>query len=139
MIRCGIDPVDILVIALYAGQKRCYQRLLKKLGIPVDVSTVDGCQESERPYVILNPTTPGGYLYHLGFLKDVNRMDVALSRGQDGLIIVGNKEMANFDKPSKVVDLWRRLTRHIVDNHEMVSRSFGADTEVYPRSPWRFA
>ena len=94
---------------MYAGQKRCDQRLFKNLGISVDVSTVNGCRGAERSYVILNPTTPGGHLYDLGFLKNVKRMKVALSRAQDGLIIVGNKEMALFDIASNAVDLWRRL------------------------------
>ena len=127
MIRCGIDPVDILIIAMYAEQKRCYQRLFKKLSISVDVSTVNGCQGAERPYVILDLITPGGHLYDLGFLKDVKRMDVVLSRARNGLIIVDNKEMALFDIASNAVDLWRRLIRHIVSKEEMINKSFGAD------------
>ena len=57
----------------------------------VSIDTVDGFQGKESDIVIFSLTrTTGSYR----FLSDVRRLNVALSRARDRLIIVGNMEYA---------------------------------------------
>ena len=56
----------------------------------VDVSTVDGFQGQEREVIILSCVRTGGESGNgIGFLSDVRRMNVALTRARCSLYILG--------------------------------------------------
>lgn len=66
---------------------------------PIDVNTVDGFQGREKDLVIFSAVraqyTESAFpdsnrLTHVGFLSDVRRMNVALTRARHNLWIVGN-------------------------------------------------
>ena len=58
---------------------------------------MDGSQGKQRGFVIVDPVTPGGLQYTLGFLKSLPRLDVCLSRAQDGLLVIGDIDMAGSE------------------------------------------
>ncbi len=95
MLSFGIPASDILLIAFYAAQKRCYIRLFKALGINIMIKSVNSSQGKGKPFVILDMVTPGAPQYTMGSLNDLRRINVALSRTEDGLLIVGNHRMTN--------------------------------------------
>jgi superfamily I DNA and/or RNA helicase len=46
----------------------------------------------------------------IGFLDSYRRINVALTRAQHGLIIIGNKQTLQSD------DKWRAIIQHFIDN-----------------------
>ena len=86
----GNEP-SIGVITFYAKQRQNISLEVqnKKLS-NVAVNTVDGFQGSERDIIIISCVRggPGG----IGFLKDRQRLNVALTRARSALVVVGNME-----------------------------------------------
>lgn len=131
MISTGISEYQILIITFYAAQRRCYQRFFRAQGLNVlVVSSVDGSQGKQADFVILDNVTPGGGPYSLGFLKDLARVNVALSRAKDGLIVVGSQTMCDGNRHSEIIQVWKDLIDHFRQNGCMQSVRFGSDTEV---------
>ncbi|KAG5732132.1 hypothetical protein E4T56_gene2153 [Termitomyces sp. T112] len=56
----------------------------------VDFNTVDGFQGQEKDIIILSCVRSGVGLQTIGFLTDVRRMNVALTRAKSSLFILGN-------------------------------------------------
>ncbi len=83
----GIAPDDIAVIAPYAAQVRWLrQRCLNKA---VEIDTVDGFQGREKD-VILITLVRSNAIGEIGFLSDIRRMNVALTRARRKLIVIGD-------------------------------------------------
>jgi superfamily I DNA and/or RNA helicase len=75
------------VIAPYAAQVRLLRDLLPVPGLEID--SVDGFQGREKEAVVLSlvRSNPEG---EIGFLADVRRTNVALTRARRKLIVVGD-------------------------------------------------
>jgi superfamily I DNA and/or RNA helicase len=87
LIEAGVPPDDIAVIAPYAAQVRV---LRERPGIAgVEIDSVDGFQGREKEAVIISlvRSNPEG---EIGFLSDVRRMNVAMTRARRKLLIIGN-------------------------------------------------
>ena len=90
--------VPIGIICFYAKQRDAIDRLLsEEVGLAerrrwVKVDTVDGYQGKENRIIILSTVrnNPRGVV---GFLRSPNRINVAMSRAMERLIIVGSKSM----------------------------------------------
>jgi ATP-dependent RNA/DNA helicase IGHMBP2 len=87
LLDCGMHPVDIGVIAPYAAQVRLLRELLAVPGLEID--SVDGFQGREKEAVVLSlvRSNPKG---EIGFLADVRRMNVALTRARRKLLVIGD-------------------------------------------------
>ncbi len=87
LLDAGVPAHSIAVIAPYAAQVR----LLKEvLGIErLEIDTVDGFQGREKEAVLISlvRSNPRG---EIGFLADVRRMNVALTRARRKLLVVGD-------------------------------------------------
>ena len=84
----GLAAQDVAVIAPYDAQVQLLrQRLAAHPDLEVD--TVDGFQGREKEAVIVSLTrsNEGG---ELGFLADIRRMNVALTRARKKLVVVGD-------------------------------------------------
>ncbi len=88
LLRCGVDLADIALICPYSAQTR---RLALELSAGVapglEIGTVDGFQGREKEVVIVdlvrsNPDR------QLGFLRDLRRTNVALTRARRQLILI---------------------------------------------------
>ncbi|RUS69191.1 hypothetical protein EGW08_023046 [Elysia chlorotica] len=89
----GYKPSQITILATYAGQVLAIRnsfRLLK-LDYPVQVTSVDNFQGEENDIIILS-LVRSNEDNKIGFLKEDNRVCVALSRAKKGLYIIGNLE-----------------------------------------------
>ncbi|KAK1141393.1 hypothetical protein N8T08_009065 [Aspergillus melleus] len=92
----GYPASRISILATYAGQTalikdvlghRCSKNTL--FGMPKIVTTVDKYQGEQNDYVILSLTRTRT----IGYLRDVRRLTVALSRARLGLYILGRREV----------------------------------------------
>jgi predicted DNA helicase len=87
LLDAGVSPDGIAVIAPYAAQVRLLRELLKGTGVEID--SVDGFQGREKEAVVISfvRSNPEG---EIGFLADVRRTNVALTRARRSLIAIGD-------------------------------------------------
>ncbi len=87
LLDAGLSPADLAVISPYSAQVRLIRDLLKESEIEID--SVDGFQGREKEAVIVSlvRSNPDG---EIGFLEDVRRMNVALTRARRKLIVIGD-------------------------------------------------
>ncbi|MBL8056519.1 MAG: AAA family ATPase, partial [Anaerolineales bacterium] len=87
LLAAGLPAADIAVITPYAAQARW---LRAALGRPeVEIDTVDGFQGREQEAVLVS-LVRSNREGEIGFLGDVRRMNVALTRARRKLIVVGD-------------------------------------------------
>jgi len=90
VLSLGVAPGDVAVIAPYDGQVQRLRALLAaRVEQGLEVDTVDGFQGREKEAVVVSLTraNPDG---DVGFLSDVRRMNVALTRARKKLVVVGD-------------------------------------------------
>lgn len=95
----GVDEVEVAVIAGYAAQVRTLQEVLsstksKLKVVRVKAATIDSFQGQEADICIVS-LTRSNRRGEVGFLGSPERLNVAISRARDGLVIVGNRAMAD--------------------------------------------
>lgn len=102
------DATSIAVLTPYSRQSEILKKLLS--AIPnVEVSSIDGFQGREADIVIF-VTVRCNESREIGFLKDLRRMNVALTRAKLGLIIVGNRAtLTGGGEEEESTGVWRRL------------------------------
>jgi hypothetical protein len=86
-LRAAHPNATIAVLTFYKGQLLEIMRALAA-ALKVEVLTVDACQGSEFEYVVLS-TVRSNSRGTLGFVKDRQRICVAISRAMRQLVIVG--------------------------------------------------
>ncbi len=101
------------VITFYAAQLNAIQAILKREASPikqnVTVNTVDGFQGDEREIIILSCVCANGR--NIGFLNDARRLNVAITRAKETLILLGHARTLEFvesDIKTMITDLRRR-------------------------------
>ena len=87
LIEAGLSESAIAVIAPYAAQVRLLREMLKAERLEVD--TVDGFQGREKEAVLISLVRSNAE-GQIGFLADVRRMNVALTRARRKLLVVGD-------------------------------------------------
>ncbi|KAL6242280.1 hypothetical protein RBB50_010828 [Rhinocladiella similis] len=92
----GYPARSITILATYAGQRALIRDVLehrcknnKLFGLPRIVTTVDKYQGEQNDYVIVSMTRTRS----VGYLRDIRRLTVALSRARFGLYILGRREL----------------------------------------------
>ena len=91
------ERIDVGIISPYRAQVQYLKKLIKKYEFfkpyrrLISVNTVDGFQGQERD-VILISLVRSNEEGQIGFLKDLRRMNVAMTRARMKLIILGNKD-----------------------------------------------
>ncbi len=87
LLAAGVAAEAIAVIAPYAAQVRL---LREKLPIPgLEIDSVDGVQGREKEAVVLSLVRSNAE-GEVGFLADVRRMNVALTRARRKLLVIGD-------------------------------------------------
>ena len=90
------DSIDVGIISPYRAQVQYLKRLIKKYEFfkpyrrLISVNTVDGFQGQERDVILISLVRSNDE-GEIGFLKDLRRMNVAMTRARMKLIILGNK------------------------------------------------
>lgn len=89
------EKIDVGVISPYRAQVQYLRRLIKKGEFfkpyrhLITVNTVDGFQGQERDVILISMVRANDN-GEIGFLKDLRRMNVAITRARMKLIILGN-------------------------------------------------
>ncbi|KAF8158282.1 SEN1 N terminal-domain-containing protein [Crassisporium funariophilum] len=111
------------VVSMYKAQivelKRVFLARFKEAALKIDFNTVDGFQGQEKDVIILSCVRAGPGLQSIGFLSDVRRMNVALTRAKSSLFILGNAPTLERSD-----DTWRQIV------HDARSRSSLVDVDL---------
>ncbi|WP_164102156.1 IGHMBP2 family helicase [Candidatus Laterigemmans baculatus] len=84
---CGLPAKDIAVIAPYAAQVRWLRDRCELDELEID--TVDGFQGREKEAVVIS-LVRSNFTGEIGFLGDIRRMNVAMTRARRKLILIGD-------------------------------------------------
>ncbi|MDK2983996.1 MAG: hypothetical protein PWP19_1474 [Thermococcaceae archaeon] len=117
LLRMGVKEEWIGIITPYDDQVDLIQSLV---GEEVEVHTVDGYQGREKEVIVLSfvrSNTEG----ELGFLTDLRRLNVALTRAKRKLIAIGDSEtLSNHPTYKRFLEFVKRHGRYItVGNAEI--------------------
>lgn len=113
------DRVDFGIISPYKSQVQLLRRLVKhdkelrRLLPYITINTVDGFQGQERD-VILISMVRGNDEGRIGFLGDLRRMNVAITRARMKLIILGDTSTLSR------TPFYRRLIEHVTQHGRML-------------------
>lgn len=106
------ERIDIGVISPYGAQVRYLRQLIgrspwaRPLRHLISVNTVDGFQGQERDVIIISLVRNNAE-GQIGFLRDLRRMNVAMTRARMKLIIIGDSPTMTAAHP-----FYRRLHRY---------------------------
>jgi ATP-dependent RNA/DNA helicase IGHMBP2 len=87
LLECNVPPSAIGVITPYAAQARLLSEWLALAELEID--TVDGFQGREKEAIVIS-LVRSNERGEIGFLADVRRMNVAMTRARRKLIVVGD-------------------------------------------------
>ena len=101
-LNMGISESDIGVISPYSDQVSIIKNKCN-----VEVKTVDGFQGREKGIIIIS-TVRSNDKGNIGFLRDLRRLNVAITRAKKKLIIIGNsKTLGHNDTYRRLIDYCR--------------------------------
>jgi regulator of nonsense transcripts 1 len=119
-LRCGITPDQIGVITPYEGQRSYLVSYLARNGAlssnlyaDIEIASVDSFQGREKDYIIVTCVRSNEH-QGIGFLNDPRRLNVALTRGKYGVVILGNPKVLTKQP------LWNALLVHYKENGVLV-------------------
>ena len=109
----------VAVLSGYAGQLKLLKRSLdtEQSGLQtlaIECNTVDAFQGREADIVIYS-VTRSNKDGKIGFLRDEARLNVALSRGRVGLLIVGDHQFCRSLSYSPLSDVLHYIEQHPED------------------------
>jgi intron-binding protein aquarius len=123
----GYPAARITILAAYAGQRALIRDVLahrckgnKLFGLPRAVSTVDRYQGEQNDYIILSLVRTKG----VGYLRDVRRLTVALSRARLGLYVLGSRAL--FETSLELKPAMDLLLQRPTDLSVVTGEIFGA-------------
>ena len=89
LLKMGVKKEDIGVITPYAAQVKLLKELFAEKGLKVEINSVDGFQGREKEVIIISfvRSNEDG---EIGFLRDLRRLNVAITRPRRKLICIGN-------------------------------------------------
>jgi ATP-dependent RNA/DNA helicase IGHMBP2 len=109
LVARGVAPVEIGVITPYAAQAALLGRSalssLVEMGLEVD--SVDGFQGREKRVIVFSAVRSNSEGV-VGFLNDERRLNVAITRAQHKLVIIGDSATLSADTD------WRALFDHAI-------------------------
>jgi superfamily I DNA and/or RNA helicase len=95
--RITDERIDVGIISPYRAQVQLLRRLIMKKEFfkpyrrQISVNTVDGFQGQERDVIVISLVRSNDE-GQIGFLRDLRRMNVAMTRARMKLIIIGNRD-----------------------------------------------
>lgn len=113
------ESIDVGIISPYRAQVQYLKKLIKKYEFfkpyrrLISVNTVDGFQGQERDVILISLVRSNDE-GQIGFLKDLRRMNVAMTRARMKLIILGNKD--TMTKHPFYKKLWKYV--EAINNNE---------------------
>jgi len=112
LIEMGVSPESVGVITPYEDQRDLIDTLIGNY--VVEVKTVDGYQGREKEVIVLS-LVRSNREGDLGFLKDMRRLNVSLTRAKRKLIVVGDSETL------KVHPTYRRFIEYVEERGKVIT------------------
>ncbi|WP_297473574.1 IGHMBP2 family helicase [Persephonella sp.] len=106
----GVKPEDIGVITPYKDHEEYLKRLLPD----IEVKTVDGFQGREKEVIIIS-LVRSNLDEEIGFLDDLRRLNVALTRAKRKLIVIGDAKTLSSN------ETYRRFIDFVKEKGKFVS------------------
>ncbi|MCY1020427.1 AAA domain-containing protein [Pyxidicoccus sp. MSG2] len=113
LLALGLSPRELAVITPYSAQAHRLRERVEALHPDVEVDTVDAFQGREKDAILVSLTRSNGE-GQLGFLTDLRRMNVALTRARRHLFVVGDSATlsghpfyARFIEGTQATGAWR--------------------------------
>ena len=103
LLAAGIAAAQIGIITPYAAQARLLREKLPAAELEID--TVDGFQGREKEAIVISLVRSNDR-GEIGFLSDLRRMNVAMTRARRKLLIIGDSATLSYD------DFFARLVAH---------------------------
>ena len=120
------------IISPYSEQVRVLKQTFEAAGIKtaghlddIEIATVDSFQGKEKDIIILSTVRGCPESNSLGFLADVRRMNVALTRAKMGLFVVGKTQTL------QVNEQWSALISHARQTKNGYIQVKGAGEDMY--------
>ena len=95
-----------------------------KLSSMLQISSIDSFQGEEAKIVIFN-TVRSNPRASVGFLTNVNRVNVACSRARDGFYVIGNSKVV------RQVSIWERIVQ-VFEEKRSIGQTFSTSCERHP-------
>ncbi|KAH8154238.1 uncharacterized protein LAJ45_02006 [Morchella importuna] len=118
----GYPAEKITILTTYVGQRALIRDVLNRrcarsplFGLPAALTTVDKYQGEQNDYVILSLVRTK----RVGYLRDIRRMTVALSRARLGLYILGRRQV--FESCYELSEAFNRLLENKSDKLQLVT------------------
>ena len=122
-LRAGVAPEKLGVVTPYEGQRAYVVQHMTRAGVlrqqlyaEIEVASVDSFQGREKDFIILSCVRSNDKA-GIGFLNDPRRLNVAMTRARNGLVIVGNPKVLSRQP------LFHDLLRHFRENECLVEGS----------------
>ncbi|GAB6099924.1 IGHMBP2 family helicase [Halanaerocella petrolearia] len=106
-VNTGIAAKEVAVITPYKDQVDLIDQLIKSE--QVEVNTVDGFQGREKELIIYS-LVRSNERGNIGFLRDIRRLNVSLTRAKKKLIIIGDSATITSH------DIYQQLVEYIKEN-----------------------
>ena len=118
------ERIDVGIISPYRAQVQLLRRLLMKREYfkpfrrMISVNTVDGFQGQERDVIVIS-LVRSNYEGQIGFLRDLRRMNVAITRARMKVIILGDRQ--TLTRHPFYRQLWKYITqlKHTADEDNL--------------------
>jgi predicted DNA helicase len=94
LLRLGIRPEDIAIISPYDDQVSLIKSMLRVEGL--EIKTVDGFQGREKEVVIVS-FVRSNRSGDIGFLRDLRRLNVSITRAKRKLVLIGDSTTLESD------------------------------------------
>ena len=108
--RLGLEHLRVAVIAMYQDQVTQLRRELRQVTLPgLAIDTVDAFEGEEADVVILS-LVRSNEAERIGFLKKAQRLNVAISRAKQLLVVTGDIETMTGREGQ---ELYRPLLEHV--------------------------
>ncbi|MCR5513755.1 MAG: AAA family ATPase [Prevotella sp.] len=126
------ERIDVGIISPYRAQVQYLRRLLMKKPFfkpfrrLISVNTVDGFQGQERDVIILSLVRSNDE-GQIGFLRDLRRMNVAITRARMKVIILGDRRTLTHHPFYR--QLWKYIT-HLKHNDNEETITDGTDSSL---------
>lgn len=123
---------SIVVLTPYTRQAEALNRMLHSISQMIEVSSIDGFQGREADIIIFVTVRCNAHC-EIGFLKDMRRVNVALTRARSALIVMGNRAtLTGGPADEESSKLWKRLLGALTEVKLEVPVSTKSDRKKSP-------
>ncbi|KAK0408994.1 hypothetical protein QR680_004283 [Steinernema hermaphroditum] len=132
----GYPAEKISIITTYNGQASLLRDVIKRrcadnplIGTPQKISTVDKYQGQQNDYVILSLVRT----QHIGHIRDVRRLVVALSRARLGLFVLGRLSL--YEKCHELKEAFEKLKKNPTKLHIVPYEGYPSERKAGDQLP----